>query len=162
MAMVFGEAAGAVGKFKTWKLIFTGFAAPSGAPTSVFGAATDINCEDVEYTAIGLPDTEENEEETIETNLRTLKDAVENKGWASLSKINIFNDKAGNNWKACIAAKQTGATGTVIYQDRETGENVGAWKMKVASVEGAEGGAAELATSFAPTFTVLEEVSAGA
>jgi hypothetical protein len=50
----------------------------------------------------------------------------------------------------------------VIYQDRETGENVGAWKMKVASVEGAEGGAAELATSFAPTFTVLEEVSAGA
>ena len=145
---------GAAAKVKAIVAVLTGFTATG---TSTFGSGSDINCDNVEYTQIGRPDTEENEEQTVETNLRTIKDSIENNGWATYNKMQVFNDENGQNWKAFVAAKQTGATGTFILK---AGTNVlGAWKAKVSSVEGGDGGAADLDTSFTPTLTLIEEVN---
>ena len=70
----------------------------------------------------------------------------------------VFNDENGQNWRAFVAAQQTDATGTVTLK---AGTNaIGKWKAKVSKVEGGDGDAASLDTSFTPTFTLLEALSA--
>lgn len=156
MSLVSGS--GSVAKVKNIKVTLTGFAGTPGM-TSVFGDGADINCPDVEYTAIGRPDTDENEETEFVTNKRTIKESVSSNGWQTFSKMSVFNDEDGQNWRAFVAARETDATGTMIMARSDTGETIGKWLCKVSSVEGGDGDASAVDSSFTPTFTLLEALS---
>jgi hypothetical protein len=158
MSLVTGS--GAVAKIKNIKVTLTGFTGTSGM-TSVFGAGSDINCPDVEYVSIGRPDTDENEETEFVTNKRTVKESVASNGWQTFSKMAVFNDDGGTNWRAFVAARETDATGTMTFARADNGETIGSWKCKVSSVEGGDGDASAVDSSFTPTFTLLEALSAG-
>ena len=152
MSLVAGT--GAVAKVKSIVCSLSGF---TGTGTSVFGSGSEINCTNVEYVSIGRPDTDDNEEQEFETNLRKIKDSIATNGWASWDKMAVFNDENGVNWRAFVAAQQTDATGTITLS---AGTNtIGSWKAKVSKVEGGDGDAASLDTSFTPTFTLLEALA---
>lgn len=157
MTLVAGT--GAVGKIKSIVCELSGF---TGTGTSDFGSGSDINCESVEYLSIGRPDTDENETEEFETNMRKVKDNIATKGWADWDKMSVFNDEAGQNWKAFIAAKETDATGTMTLKKGSAGPVIGSWKCKVSNVSGGDGEAGSLDTAFTPTFTLLESLKAQA
>ena len=154
MSLVAGT--GSVAKVNSIVCSLSGFTTTA---TTVFGAGSDINCTNVEYLSIGRPDTDENEEQEFETNLRKIKDSIATDGWASWDKMSVFNDENGTNWKAFVAAQQTDATGTLTLSH---GTNVlGKWKAKVSKVDGGDGDAASLDTSFTPTFTLLSALGTG-
>lgn len=154
MSLVAGT--GAVAKVKSIVCALSGF---TGTGTSMFGQGSDINCTNVEYVSIGRPNTDENEEQEFETNLRKVKDSIPTTGWATWDKMAVFNDENGQNWRAFVAAQQTDATGTITLS---AGTSViGKWKAKVSNVEGGDGDAASLDTAFTPTFTLLEALGTG-
>lgn len=152
MSLVSGT--GAVAKVKTIKCALSGW---SGTGTSSFGAGSDVNCEDVEYLSIGRPNTDDNEVTEFETNKRKIKESIASNGWADWDKMEVFNDENGVNWRAFVAAQQTDATGTITLT-RGTA-TIGAWKAKVSSIDGGDGDAAGVDSSFTPTFTILEEIA---
>lgn len=158
MALVAAKSA-VVGKRKNWKIAFSGWAKPAGSEaTSTYGDGI-LDCEDVEFTTIGLPDPDENEELELATSHRNIKASVVKKSWQAWSKIGILNDENGANWKAFVAAKELETTGTVTITKRNGGETIGSWKVQVTSIDSGDGGADELADAFTPTFTILEEVA---
>jgi hypothetical protein len=111
----------------------------------------------VEYLSIGRPNTDDNEVTEFETNKRKVKESIASNGWADWDKLEIFNDEGGQNWRAFVAAQQTDATGTITLK-RGTA-TIGAWKAKVSSIDGGDGDAAGVDSSFTPTFTILEEIA---
>jgi hypothetical protein len=149
---------GSFAKVKDIKVVLSGFASTPGY-TSTFGAGSDINCTDVEYLSLQLPEKSENEETTIPTNLRDMKDSVANKGWESWSGLEVFNDSNFVNFKAFVAAQETDATGTVTFSNRTGTGTIMSLKCKVAKAGGGGGDANAIHTSFTPTFTILEEGS---
>lgn len=150
MALVAGS--GAMGKNKNIKLVLSGFA---GTGTSQFGEGSDINCSDVEYLSITKPEKSENEATEIQTNMRTIKDDVPNKGWEDWSGAEIFNDENGTNWKAFVAAQETDATGTVTLLAGTS--TMFSMKAKVSKAGGGGGDASSFDTSFTPTFRFLDQ-----
>lgn len=145
---------GAVGKIKTIKCELSGFA---GTGTSMFGDGSDINCPDVEYISIGRPNKDENETEEFETNQRKIKDSIPTSGWADWDKMAIINDEGGVNYRACVAAQETDATGTVSLTAGSS--TIGKWKAKVIGVDGGDGDAGSLDTAVTPTFQLLEALA---
>lgn len=159
MALVTANTA-VVGKRKNWKIAFSGWALPTGSTaTSTYGTGI-LDCEDVEFTTIGLPDPDENEEVELPTSHRNIKASVVKKSWQAWSKIGILNDEDGTNWKEFVAAKELETTGTVTISKRNGNQVIGTWKVQVTSIDSGDGGADELADAFTPTFTILEEVKA--
>lgn len=158
MALVAGS--GAVPKFKSIIVENSGF---TGTGTSVFGAGSDINCTNIEYTQIGLPDKTENEETTFDTNMRNITESAATKKWEPWGKMQVVNDENRVNYKAYVAAQETDATGTVnIKQVVGTATNtIMSFKGKIAGVSGGDGDATSIDTSFTPTYTILEMLSAG-
>lgn len=153
MSLVAGTGA-SVGKIKGIKCVLAGF---TGTGSSVFGSSDAINCTDVEYLSIGRPDTDDNESNEFETNMRKIKDSIATNGWADWDKMEVINDAGGVNWRAFVAAQQTDATGTVTLSNGTS--TIGSWKAKVSGVSGGDGDASSLDTGITPTFTLLEALA---
>lgn len=158
MALVTGT--GAPVKNKAFKVVLSGFAGVANK-TSTFGNGSDINCDNVEYTSLVLPEKAENNTETINTNLRDIKETSGTYEWDSWSGMEVFNDENLVNWKAFVAAQETEATGTVsIVKAADTSVVVGSWKAAVSKAGGGGGEATAFNTSFAPTFALIEAIAA--
>ena len=147
-------------KMKDIKVVLSGWTSPTGAPTSVFGTAADMNCTDVEYFSVGLPDKAENTENTWDSNLRSGTDSAATKRWQAYAKLNLFNDSNGANYRACVAAQETDATGTMEFVNRVTNSSIAKFLAKCGGVTGPDGEATALGTSFAPSFTIKEALTA--
>ena len=158
MTLVAGT--GSIGKNKVIKVVLSGFASPSGAPTSNFGGGGDVNCTDVEYISIEKPSKAENTSEEIQTNMRTIKDDSATDAWEDWDGLEIVNDEGGVNWKAFVAAQETDATGTVTLSTPSG--TIGSWKAKVAKAGGGGGDAASFDTGFTPAIRLLKSLSIGA
>ena len=154
MALVAGT--GSMGKNKVVHLELASF---SGTGTSNFGAGSDINCSDVEFLSISKPEKSENQSEEIQTNMRTIKDDSATDAWDDWSGVEIFNDNAGTNWKAFVAAQETDATGTVVLKAGTT--VIGKWEAKVSKAGGGGGDASSFDTGFTPTFRLLKSLALG-
>lgn len=121
---------------------------------SGFGAGIDSTA--VEYTNIGLPDTKEDEETEIVTNLHTYADTEEKKGFEPWSKLQIFVDSTGTAYNAAVAAKEAGSTGTV----KITGGGITINRTaKISKVVGGDADAGGFMTSFTPTFVFLDDTN---
>lgn len=148
-----------VGKRKNWKVVFSQWAKPEGSTaTSTYGTGV-LDCTDVEFTSIGLPDPDENEVIEVPTSHRNIKVSVAKKSWQNWSKIGIVNDEDGNNWKEFVAAKELETTGYVEVYDRNAsgGDPIAKFKCQVVGIDSGDGGADEVSESFTPTFAILEE-----
>lgn len=150
---------GSFAKVKDFVVSLSGFASSTGY-TSTFGDGSDINCTNVEYLSLTLPEKSENEVNEVHTNLRDIKDSVPTKMWEDWSGMEVFADSEGINYKAFIAAQECDATGTVTIKRVGATGNIGTWKMKVSKAGGGGGDANSLNTSFTPTFTIIEEATA--
>lgn len=117
---------------------------------SGFGAGLDST--EVEYTNIGLPDTREDEETEVVTNLNTYADTEEKKGYEPWSKLQIFVDSKKAAYNAAVAAKEAGSTGTVSIIGG--GVNI-VGLAKISKVVGGDADAGGHMTAFTPTFTFL-------
>lgn len=148
-------------KMKDIKVVLSGWSSPAGAPTSEFGSAADMNCTDVEYFSVGLPDKAENTENTWDSNLRSGTDSAATKRWQTYSKLNLFNDANGANYRACVAAQETDATGTMEFVNRVTSSSIAKFKAKCGGVTGPDGEATALGTAFAPSFTIMQSLGGG-
>lgn len=150
---------GWVPKNKDIKLSFVGF---TGTGTSMHGTAGSINCEDVEYFSIELPEKSQNETEQFDSNLRGFSDGAGTKKWEDYSGLAIFNDSEFKNWNAFIAEQECDSTGTIVFATRgAAGASTpfATFKAKVSKAGGGGGDATSFATSFSPTFTILESLT---
>ena len=150
---------GSFAKVKDIQVILSGLASSPGY-TSTHGAGSDVNCTDVEYLALTMPEKSETESTEIHTNLRDLKDSAPTKGWEDYSGMEVFNDSEGVNYKAFIAAQECDATGTVTFKRRGSTGNILSLLMKVSKAGGGGGDANSINTSFTPTFNILGEAGA--
>lgn len=152
--------AAVIGKRKNWKIVLANWKAPEGSSaTSSFGAEFNgvLDCEDLEFTSIGLPDPDEDEVLDLTTSHRTIKLSVPKKSWQNWSKIGVINDEDGNNWKMFASAKELETTGDVqIHKRNGTGTTlIASFHCSVTGFDSGEGGADELSDSFTPTFAIL-------
>jgi hypothetical protein len=131
----------------------------TGTGTSVHGTAGAINCEDVEFFSVELPEKASNETEEFESNLRGFKDGAGSKIWEEFSGLALLNDDKFVNWKACVAEQECDSTGTITFATRGDNTPFAKFRAKIAKAGGGGGDATSFSTSFSPTFTVLEALS---